>query len=244
MPSPSTLDIILPCFNPQQNWEQQVVFSCKEIYKALPHIKIQLILVNDGSVTGFENDVVDKIRKSVHLFQYISYADNRGKGYALREGMKKSTAEIVMYTDVDFPYTTKSFLDVFRTLSENACDVSAGIKDKRYYNHTPTARKYISKLLRFFSKIFLRIKITDTQCGLKGMNEKGKQIFLATTINRYLFDLEFLFHASRKKELRLTAVEIQLREQVQFSTIPYSILFTETGNFLRIFLHSIFAGKG
>jgi glycosyltransferase involved in cell wall biosynthesis len=199
--------------------------------------------VNDGSHTGIENVCIEKIKSAVPLFQFVAYPQNRGKGFALREGMKNSTAEIVMYTDIDFPYTTESFLQVFDALYQNSCDIAAGAKDTNYYSQTPAVRKLISKLLRFFSKMFLGLKITDTQCGLKGMNEKGKALFFHTSINRYLFDLEFIFLASRNKKLKVSPVEIHLRNNVQFSPTPYNILFTEAGNFLKIFLRSIFTGR-
>lgn len=214
--------------------------SYREICKALPYIKIQLILVNDGSVHTIETAVIEKINESVPLFQFINYPVNKGKGFALREGMKHATAEVVIYTDIDFPYTTESFLQIFDALYKNTCDIAAGIKDKTYYRHTPVVRKFISKLLRFFSGVFLKLKITDTQCGLKGMNENAKAVFLQSSINRYLFDLEFIFLASRRKDLKLLPVEVQLRQKVEFSAIPYSILFTEAGNFIKIFLKSIF----
>ncbi|MBK7037383.1 MAG: hypothetical protein IPH42_13850 [Bacteroidetes bacterium] len=84
----------------------------------------------------------------------------------------------------------------------------------------------------------MRLKISDTQCGLKGFNKKGKDIFLKTTINRYLFDLEFIFLVSRQKEVSMVPVEIELKENIQFSSMRTGILLSEGFNFLKIFFKS------
>lgn len=200
-----------------------------------------MILVNDGPSVSVTDIAVSFIKNAVPIFQHVQYQQNKGKGYALRKGVERSTAEICIYTDIDFPYTIESFLKIFNILRKDDSDIVAGIKNKTYYTNVPAIRKFISKFLRSVSAFFLRIKITDTQCGLKGFNEKGKQIFLQTTINRYLFDLEFIFLASRRKEIKLVPVEISLRQGVEFTKLPYKLLFTEMRNFLKIVLRSIFA---
>ena len=116
--------------------------------------------------------------------------------------------------------------------------VAIGIRSEEYYTHLPKARVRISKLLRWFIKKFLRIPTDDTQCGLKGFNKKGKEVFLQTTINRYLFDLEFIFLAARNN-LSIQTVEVQLRPEVTLSKMNWKILIQEFGNFLKIFVKLI-----
>jgi hypothetical protein len=84
------------------------------------------------------------------------------------------------------------------------------------------------------------MKITDTQCGIKGFNKLGRAVFLQTTIDRYLFDLEFIFLASQKKELRLKPVEVHLKPNILFRAMDYRILLTEGKNFFKVLLKSFF----
>lgn len=236
----STLDIVLPCYNPSPGWEDQVIESFKDICSRLPHIKIGLIIVNDGSVRNVTEETIHTIKNAIPIFAYLNFSHNMGKGYALRKGISLSTAEICIYTDIDFPYTTESVVEIFNALYSNSCTVAAGIKDSSYYAHVPPVRRSISKILRWCIRFFLRIRITDTQCGLKGFTEEAKKIFLRTTINRYLFDLEFIFLASRMKNTVLKPIEIHLREGVEFTSMPLKLLLREAGNFMKIFLRSIF----
>ena len=194
-------------------------------------------MVNDGTSTISLTDI-QKLKDIIPQFVNISYDVNKGKGYALREGIKTSNADVCIYTDIDFPYTTDSFIKIWDQIVKGKTDIAVGVKDKSYYKHVPAGRKFISKILRTGSKNILRLKISDTQCGLKGFNKKGKDIFLKTTINRYLFDLEFIFLVSRQKEVSMVPVEIELKENVQFSSMRTGILLSEGFNFLKIFFKS------
>ena len=151
-----------------------------------------------------------------------------------------ATADIVIYTDIDFPYELESMLSIINALIESENDIVVGVRPDSYYNKVPWTRQVISKTLRFFIRFFIRIKITDTQCGIKGFNKLGRAVFLQTTIDRYLFDLEFIFLASQKKELRLKPVEVHLKPNILFRAMDYRILLTEGKNFLKVLLKSFF----
>ena len=233
----TSLDIILPAYNPLPGWEEVVIGRFQSLVKALPDVKIRLFIVNDGSQRLDENYSVGLIQQVIPDLQWISYKENRGKGYALRQGVKKSTADFVVYTDIDWPYTEESMIGVIRTLTGTA-DAVIGKRDDNYYTHLPPARRRISRLLRSFNAKLLRLKVDDTQAGLKGFRKNVKDIFLSTTIDRYLFDLEFIYLISAKKEIKVIGYPISLRPGITFSKMNRKILFQEARNFLKIWLRS------
>jgi glycosyltransferase involved in cell wall biosynthesis len=226
-----TLSIILPCYNPTGNWDKKVVNSVRQI-AAETNLK-ELIIVNDGSSKDL-SVAVDFIRRNCHTqFIYAHYAGNRGKGYAIRTGLAKATSDLIVYTDIDFPYTHESFMEIYYALEAEEGDIVIGIKETSYYQNVPLGRRIISKALRKMIALLLHIKITDTQCGLKGMQQQTKYIWERGTINRYLFDLEAVYNASKRK-LSLKVVPVVLREGVVFSKIPFTLLLGELKNFLKI----------
>lgn len=233
----STLDIVLPCYNPQQGWTQSILHSFEKIQSALPGTEVRLLVVNDGSAKDIHADISFLREKIPHLL-VEQYADNRGKGYAVRKGVEQTNADVVIYTDIDFPYKEKGLLVMYDALQKNQCDVALGIRDEHYYDNVPPARRVISKLLKSIIRFTLRTPTADTQAGLKGFNKKGKEIFLKTSINRYLFDLEFIWLAARQKDLRITCIPVQVKSDVVFRKMHFSILFREGLNFLRIFLRA------
>lgn len=229
----ATIDIVLPCYNPAEGWGISVVDKMIELREMLPEVECRLIVVDDGSSTGVNDVNIQTIKGSIPLTKVIRCSENQGKGAALRKGIKSANADYIIYTDVDFPYTLKSLLAIYNDLLEGF-DIVAGIKDDTYYHSVPAGRRFISRFLRGMTRLFLGLKITDTQCGLKGMNAKGRDVFLSTTIDRYLFDLEFIYLASHNKEIQLTARTIQLRDSISFSKMPLKILVQEGFNFVRI----------
>lgn len=236
MLSPTALSIILPCYNAANNAVENIGLRFKKILQEIPNV--ELVIINDGSTMNFNEEEASYFFKQYPAIKIISYSENKGKGYALREGVKAATGELIIYTDIDFPYTHESFLKIYSALKNEDADIAIGIRGEKYYSRLPKARMRISKLLRWFIKKFLRIPTNDTQCGLKGFNQKGKEVFLQTTINRYLFDLEFIFLSARNN-LSIKTVEVELRPDIVLSKMNWKILLQEFGNFLKIFVRSI-----
>ena len=234
-----SLDIVLPCYNPISGWEHRIVDSYRQLAAQLSTTNLRLILVNDGSSRKIEESKIAYLNAEIDAFTYIESPQNEGKGAALRRGIMASDADICIFTDIDFPYTQQSFLKVYDSLQSGDLDVAIGIKDDQYYSHLPAFRIQVSKFLRFLARTFLRISITDTQCGLKGFNHKGKEVFLKTTINRYLADLEFIFLVDRRADVKMKAVKVSLREDVEFSKVNMRILIREGANFLKVLARSI-----
>lgn len=227
----SFLSIVLPVYNPPQNWEQQVIEACLAITKVVGSPP-EIIIVRDGG-HPFPEASLSKLEQELPGCRCIGYEHNQGKGAALRFGIEKAKEEKIIYTDIDFPYTHESFLKVWEALKRN--DVVIGVKGPDYYQHVPKTRVIISKTLRKLIGLLLRMPITDTQCGLKGFNQEGRRIFLQTTINRYLCDLEFVYLCfKQKKKLKINATAISLREDVAFRKMNPRILLTELSNFLSI----------
>jgi glycosyltransferase involved in cell wall biosynthesis len=238
---PTTLDIILPCYNPPSvDWARQLPPAVQAIQSQLgPEVEITLILVNDGSKPGvIKEEDISWLQRHLPRFHYITYQPNHGKGHALRQGVAIAQSTYQIYTDIDFPYTTASFAAVFQALTQGK-DIAAGVRDHRYYEHVPPLRRFISKVLRWMLRTFLRTKIADTQCGLKGFNAQGRKVFLETRIERFLFDLEFIFLASNQPDVRIQAVEVELKPGVEFSRARMGILLRESVNFFSIFWRGV-----
>ena len=226
-----SLSIILPCYNPPSGWEDVVIESCEFVQENLA-VELELVIVNDGSQKNITHEQVEKIKAKIKDFKFIEYTENRGKGYALRQGVAASTKNHKIYTDIDFPYEMESLLSIYADL-EKENEVVLGKRGESYYEKTPFLRKVISKFLRWVLKNFLRLPTNDSQCGLKGFNNEGAKVFLDTQIDRFLFDLEFIKLASRRGR-KISTVEVDLKPNVVFSKVGFGILFREALNFMRV----------
>jgi glycosyltransferase involved in cell wall biosynthesis len=189
-------------------------------------------LVNDGSSQGMliPSDI-ERLRDAIPGMLFAEHTINQGKGAALRSAAQMSSSPYALFTDIDFPYTQQSVIAVLQALTKHG-GIVCGHREQTYYEKVPLVRRWLSKLLRLMLKYFLRLPVTDSQCGLKAMDQSGRDIFLQTTINRYLFDLEFLQKANGK--VTVTAVRVELRDGIIFTAMSLRMLRTEFGNFLKL----------
>ncbi len=226
--------LILPCYNPPPGWEQTI---CSNYDLFCDRVKgsVELVVVLDGQ-QQIESTKLDHLKQHIPGIKVIEYEQNRGKGYAIRQGVAAASGDIIIYTDIDFPYTPASLYTIYDDLQRDLHDVAIGVKDESYYSHVPAIRRAISKFLRFIISIFLSMPVTDTQCGLKGFNKNVAPLFLSGTIDRYLFDLEFVRNCFIGKKLRVTAIPVALNENVHFRRMNYRILLSESVNFLKLLL--------
>lgn len=228
------MNIVLPCYNPNDSWYKELLAF--HAY-AGQRYALHFVLVNDGSGPNKLETQLAYLREHGVSIRYITYEKNRGKGYALRQGIAAAEQEFVVYTDVDFPFTDQSTLAVIDTLTKGNCDIVAGYRNEQYYQKTMSAyRKQLSRAFRFFIRRILNMSVTDTQCGLKGFNQKGRAGFLKTTINRYLFDFEFIYTSGKDKGLLIKTVQVQLKDNIVFSKMKFKILVQEIFNLLRVLL--------
>jgi glycosyltransferase involved in cell wall biosynthesis len=225
------LSIVLPCFNPPIGWEKVVVESMSSLNKKVGQ-EIELIIVNDGSFKNTGTKHFDFVSDMIRNVKIVQHKENKGKGQALRTGVSVAKGDLIIFTDIDFPYTEDSFLRIYNSLLSGN-QIALGHRNKAYYQHTPTGRKLISKVLRFSLKTFLRLPTDDSQCGIKGFDASGRAVFLSTTIDRFLFDLEFIKLVSKKK-LSSENVEVELKPGVVFSKVNVKILAKESLNFAKI----------
>jgi dolichyl-phosphate beta-glucosyltransferase len=220
-------------YRPKTGWEKSLKENMQFIDIEFNYsISIQYIIVNDGDENEHLLSLFDVIQQSERNVRFISYKDNMGKGYALRTGVAAATAPVVITTDLDFPYETKDLRNVYALL-KSGNEIVTGKRKAQYYSATPFKRKLISKACIAMNKHLLKLSLGDAQSGLKGFNKIGKNLFLQTTINRFLVDTEFLVLANKQK-LGIAVLELNLKNGIKFSTMGWKVLITESKNFYRI----------
>lgn len=196
---------------------------------------IHTYLVNDGSKSGIRKEDIQLLIDKIGGFSYIDSPVNQGKGGALRDAVRLTTGKWVIYTDADYPYLIENAVEMFHLLSSDAADVVVGVRDEQYYDQLPLGRKIFSLSLKVMNYLFFpQLKVKDTQSGLKGFNQKGKEVFLKTRIPAFLFDMEFLVLASKKSDIRIQWIYVQAREGIVFSTMRAKTILTELYNFISI----------
>jgi len=225
----SQIDVVLPVFNPDSHLVQDLLQRKQKLAMETGK-QVQLIVVNDGSKDSNPFEEIQRLDPTVEV---VHLSKNQGKGAALRSGIGRSTADFTLFTDADFPYTIESMASIIRRLEAGA-NIALGHREQDYYASVPWFRRGMSELFRFLLREVLRFPVTDTQCGLKGMDAKGREVFMSTRINEFMIDMDFIKRAVRRKDLNIQPVVVNLRPDVTFSKMGLKVILREFMNFLHV----------
>jgi dolichol-phosphate mannosyltransferase len=187
------VSLIIPIFN-QQN---EISFSLQKIKQAVESAfsDYELIVVNDGS-TDDTLTILGGIASTEPRIRVLSYTPNRGKGYAVKQGVLHSGGDVVMFLDGDLDISPDSIKDYVERLSIS--DLVIGSKRHPKSNVTiPRSRSFLSRSFNILIRLATGIPQKDTQVGFKvGNGDMMRTLFRNVSVNRYAFDVELLTLAS------------------------------------------------
>lgn len=231
-------DIVLPLYHPADGWEEHILEAVTGIrsYFSGKDCEIHVYLTNDGyPVEYYSKDSLERINNALDgKLHFLTYTPNQGKGYSLRYLIERTEGDYIVYTDGDFPFGWKSVAEAFELLLSGA-EVVMGKRGTDYSGALCFLRKVLSKGTRFLNKTLLGLpaEFLDTQAGLKGFNKKGKEFFLKTTVNTFVFDTEFILLAW-KNSLNIKTLPIKIREGLLLSSMGFKVMLRELRLFLKI----------
>jgi glycosyltransferase involved in cell wall biosynthesis len=194
-PAMASRTIIIPYFNELER------FPISEFFENAAKItSANFILVDDGSTDGLTSLLTQKIHhERLQNFTIIECQQNFGKAHALKTGFKyaiENESKFIGYLDADFSTSLDDLVNLMSILEDTGVDAVIG-------NRTPTKSNYIHarKYRVFFGRIFskyvnryLRINLSDTQCGAKAFKVNHTLLASLTKeiIDPWLYDLQLL----------------------------------------------------
>jgi len=228
------LSIILPIYNPHENWEIRLSNSLKNLSKLFSKVNFEIILINDGSTIKIKDKIEDFLTDYSNL-KYFEYPENKGKGHAIKFGVENSDSDYYIYSDFDFPFGYHAIFETYNLLINNNCDLVFGKRDKAYFNNLPIKRHIISKCLRTANYIMLGFKTIDTQAGLKGFKKRIKNLLLSTKTDRFIFEFEFM-RKCVKNDCAIIPLNLSIDENISFSDFRFSVIFRELKIYFKLIL--------
>ena len=199
-----SLTIILPLYNEEKRLKE----SFKKISKFLANNRIkikELIFVDDGS-TDNSSEIIKEYIKRNNLknknLKLIKYKKNKGKGNAIKVGVKNSTGKWVLTSDIDFSVSLFEIINWQKKgYIENKYKVYFGSRShKKSIVKSKLHRKIIGNLLRLIISFMLNIKLKDTQCGYKLYSRNiAKYVFSKMQSLKFEHDIEIVLILKKKK---------------------------------------------
>lgn len=206
------ISVVIPVYNQEKN----VIKALERIRRVLEDafINYELVVVNDGSIDETLN-VLNRERLSNRKLKIISYAPNRGKGFAVRTGILESRGAIVVFTDGDLDISPEVISEYVKGLDKSALVIASKLHPMSKIQ-APFSRRFLSRAFNLFVRIAVGIKVKDTQSGLKaGNGDILRKIFKVMLVKRYAFDVELLAIAEAL-DLKIKELPIEIRLDRRF----------------------------
>lgn len=205
------ISIVIPAYNESE----RLVAPLRTLLKFVENSErsIEVIVVDDGSSDN-TTDVARRIAadKPEVPVNTIRYEQNRGKGFAVKTGLKAAKADIALISDADLSTPIEEMAKLVDPIRNGEFDVAFGSRalDRSLIGtHQPWFREQGGRVVNFMIRKMSGLDFSDTQCGFKAFNMlKFRPLLDVMTIDRFGFDVEFLFVA-KYHGLRLAEIPVR-----------------------------------
>ena len=166
----------------------------------------EVLFVCDGCTDGTPDRLESLIAKAGEFrARVLAYPQNRGKGYAVRNGLAAARGAWRIFTDVDLAYP---FADVVRVADElkRGAGLAVASRDHpesiiqvpvRFLGYA-YRRRVQSRLFGVVARALLPVGVSDTQAGLKGITaDVARQVLPRLRCDGFGFDCELLTACAR-----------------------------------------------
>jgi dolichyl-phosphate beta-glucosyltransferase len=182
---------VLPCYRGAALAQRSVESLCR----FLPghFASWEVLVVDDG---GGDFDAGWPAEGPVRL---LRLPENRGKGAAVREGMRAARGRVRLFTDVDLPFDLEAIPATVAYIRERGFHLAVGdrtLPQSSYTLNVGWRRRLASAVFSRMVGTFLTGGFFDTQCGFKALRDDvAEALFGLIRIDRYAFDVELLYVA-------------------------------------------------
>jgi glycosyltransferase involved in cell wall biosynthesis len=155
------LSVVMPVYNERDTIEGMIARVL-----AVPNLRIELIVVDDGSKDG-TSEILRGLQGKYPI--KLLQKPNGGKGSALRLGFKEVTGDLVVIQDADTEYSPEEFPDLIELIVQGRADVVYGSRflgRHRVFLFT----HYLGNLfLTFLTNVLYNTMLTDMETCYKAM---------------------------------------------------------------------------
>ncbi|HQR32491.1 MAG TPA: glycosyltransferase family 2 protein [Blastocatellia bacterium] len=204
------LSIVIPAYNEEKRIGRTLEGTFE--YLSAQSYDYEVLVVNDGSRDRTAEKVLEFAAQTSGRLQLIESPGNRGKGYAVRNGMLQARGEVALFYDADLATPTSEIIKVVTPIVENRYDVVFGSRalDRELIGeHQSFLRELRGRGGNIFLRATLGLDFRDTQCGFKAFRREAAQsIFQLQRIDGFGFDPEILF-IGQKQGWRLLEMPVR-----------------------------------
>ena len=192
----TTVSLVIPAFN-EADRLPDFLRSIAAYYAQHSQSISEVLVIDDGSTDRTVAEA-ERLIAELPIMRVIKHAQNKGKGAAVRTGVKVATSDVVIFMDADGATAIAELPKMLMAL--DGADIGVG---NRWMPGADTER---SSALRRLSGFVYRTYMgvfglgdVDTMCGFKGYRlPVAQDLFEGLQEERWLFDTEIAYKAVRR----------------------------------------------
>jgi glycosyltransferase involved in cell wall biosynthesis len=177
---PPTFAIIIPCYN-EERIIRQTVAELQQVFPA--EDSWEMIVVNDGSSDG-SRQILDELASQTPKLEVVHHERNRGYGAALKTGIRRTSAELILITDADGTYPHERLPELLDVARHADMVVGARIAADVEY---PLIRKIPKLFLRRYASWLAGQSIPDINSGMRVFRRSVAERFLKILPDTFSF---------------------------------------------------------
>ena len=231
---------IIPAYEPPDTFAEYA----RELSGAVD----QLLVVDDGSGEAFV-PIFTQIGQLSNA-TVISYPENRGKGYALKQaylycGSHFHRDDVIVTADCDGQHSIQNVIAVCDAAVQNKENYVLGVRDFSSANVPARSRSGNTKML-WLLRVLYGIRITDSQTGLRACSVATAERLARVNGDRFEFETGTLIYAKRN-HIPLLEVGIHtIYPEKEEEHVSHFRTFRDScrvvGTLLRYLLPNMFSG--
>jgi dolichyl-phosphate beta-glucosyltransferase len=196
------LILVIPCYNEERRLPVDELRAF-----ALPGMRVELFLVNDGSRDGTLRLIESLAKEDPRKFSVLNLERNSGKAEAVRRGILAAIdrkPDLVGFWDADLATPLSElthFLSVFEKRPEIEMVFAARVRLLgRSISRNPR-RHYVGRVGATLISSSLGLAVYDTQCGAKlfRVSNSMRELFEQPFLSRWIFDVEIIARLVRQR---------------------------------------------
>lgn len=194
------ISIVIPFYNEEEN----IGVLLHELSTTLKTHEYEIICIDDGSADS-SKDVVQKKKREDPRILLISYHKRRGKGYALKKGIKKANGDIIIFMDADLQDDPADIPLFLAKLNDGYAVVNGWRKNRQDTKSIKAISQIGNKLLW---RGLLHSTLHDVNCGFKAFNRE-----VLETIPLYGDNFRFLPLLAEQEGYKVSEVAVHNRSR-------------------------------
>jgi len=149
------LSVIIACYNEEENIEEAIM----RVHKTVP--KAEIVVVDDGSKDRTV-EVVKKFKdkKKLKNLKLVAYKPNRGKGYAIKQGIIHGTRKYQAQVDADSQFPPEELPALLKPILDKKADI---VFCSRFEKGATVEKGSLTKMRRVAN--FIVSGFTSLLCG-------------------------------------------------------------------------------